>query len=314
MMIKLSATVKNLLRFRTIVLQHPQLTGKVKILEDTIAGYEFGWPPGHFYSPIPDLEKIKAREDLIWNDPPRQLAGVELHEASQLKLIGEFTSYYQQLPWQDEKIPELQFYYNNPNFSYGEAVMLYSMIRHLQPKKIIEIGSGYSSCVSMDTNQLFFNNSIQLTFVEPYPELLQSLLDTSAQNNVSIIASDLQNVPLAMYTSLAAGDILFIDSTHISKVDSDVNFIIFQILPLIRPGVYIHFHDIYYPFEYPKQWVYEGRAWNEAYLLRAFLQHNTEFEIVLFNAFLGKFYRDELERQLPLAAKNPGSSIWIKKR
>lgn len=118
---------------------------------------------------------------------------------------------------------------------------------------------------------------------------------------------------LNFFLSLTAGDILLIDSTHVSKVDSDVNHILFDILPSLNPGVYVHFHDICYPFEYPKQWVYQGRAWNEAYILRAFLQYNTSFEIVIFNSFLGYFCLDLLQQYLPLCAKNPGISIWLKK-
>jgi hypothetical protein len=188
------------------------------------------------------------------------------------------------------------------------------MMLHVKPKRIIEIGSGYSSCVSLDTNELFFHDSISCIFIEPYPELLYSLLKRSDFENIKIIAGNLQDIELHTFTQLSAGDILFIDSTHVSKVDSDVNYILFKILPVLQSGVYIHFHDIYFPFEYPKEWVYQGRAWNEAYLLRAFLQYNHDYEIVTFNSFLGCFHPETISRLMPLCAKNPGSSIWIRKR
>jgi hypothetical protein len=144
--------------------------------------------------------------------------------------------------------------------------------------------------------------------------LLHSLLKSSDGSGIQIIPNDLQDVSPDIYATLEKGDILFIDSTHVSKINSDVNHIFFEILPQLKSGVYIHFHDIYFPFEYPKEWIYQGRAWNEAYMLRAFLQNNNEFEITLFNSFLGHFHSNMLQTEMPLCTKNPGSSIWLRKR
>jgi hypothetical protein len=123
----------------------------------------------------------------------------------------------------------------------------------------------------------------------------------------------IQDVSLKEFDALEENDILFIDSTHISKINSDVNFILFEILPRLKPGVYIHFHDIFFPFEYPITWAYEGRAWNEAYLLRAFLQYNSEFRVVAMNSFLHKFHLEHLAIKMPLCTMNPGGSIWLRK-
>jgi len=136
------------------------------------------------------------------------------------------------------------------------------MIRHLSPKRFIEVGSGYSSCVVLDINELFFDNRISLTFIEPHTELLFSLIKESDKETSKIIPTDLQDVGLEVLSELCPEDILFIDSTHVSKIGSDVNHIFFEILPRLARGVYIHFHDVFYPFEYPKEWIYEGRAWN----------------------------------------------------
>jgi hypothetical protein len=187
------------------------------------------------------------------------------------------------------------------------------MIRHLQPKKIIEVGSGYSSCLILDTNKLYFNNEIQCTFIEPYPQLLLSLINVKEKVNFEIIQKNLQDIELGKFMELSAGDILFIDSTHVSKVNSDVNYIFSKILPSLKGCVFIHFHDIYYPFEYPKEWFYEGRAWNEAYVLRAFLQYNNAFKIIFFNSLMGHFYKNKFDDEMPLCVKNFGGSIWLKK-
>src|SRR5262249_46147907 len=157
-------------------------------------------------------------------------------------------------------------------------------------------------------NGLFFDDAIEITAIEPYPELVQTLLGPRA-STVQIVGRPLQEVDPAVFAALAPGDILFIDSTHVSKVGSDVNRIVFEILPILNEGVTVHVHDIYYPFEYPKEWIMQGRYWNEAYLLRAFLQYNRAYRIELFGSYLGRFWREELGACLPLALRNPGSSL-----
>ena len=116
-----------------------------------------------------------------------------------------------------------------------------------------------------------------------------------------------------LFATLEENDILFIDSTHVAKIGSDVNYLFFEVLPRLRAGVYVHVHDIFHPFEYPRAWIYEGRAWTEAYMLRAFLTFNTAFEIVLFNTFLERFHRERFAHKMPLCLRNEGGSIWLRR-
>ena len=270
-------------------------------------------PSGHFYSPIPSLEEIRKDEARIFGANPRTIAGLELREAEQLELLQKFAAYYEQMPFEDRKKAGLRYYYENTAYSYSDAILLHCMIRFLKPKKVIEVGSGFSSCMTLDTNELFFGGAIETTFVEPYPELLLSLIKETDKAKIKTISSRLQDVDLKEFDELKADDILFIDSTHVSKINSDVNRIFFDILPRLASGVYIHFHDIFFPFEYPKEWIFEGRAWNEAYLLRAFLQYNNAFRIVLMNTFMEHFHPAFFEQNMPLCMKNKGGSIWIRK-
>jgi hypothetical protein len=270
-----------------------------------------GWPPGHFYSPIPALEEIRRNEEKIFT-MPAQITGVDLRQEEQLRLLDAIQHYYGELPFGDHQQERLRYHFVNDYYSYGEAIILYCMMRHLQPRRIVEIGSGYSSAAILDTNELFFADAISCTFVEPHPERLLSLLKETDKKKATIIQENLQAVDMSLFAELTRNDILFIDSTHVSKINSDVNFIFFGLLPALQEGVCIHFHDIYYPFEYPKKWIYEGRAWNEAYVLRAFLQYNATFEIEFFNSFLAHFHREKF-LTMPLFLKNPGSSIWIRK-
>lgn len=304
--ILISNALKKLPYLKQVFLERDQLRAEIYELQR-------GWPPGHFYSPIPSIEEIRLREEEIFNNIPNEILGVDLNEEGQVHLLHELKRYYRDQPFEAQKKENLRYFFENPNYSYGEAIILYCVIRHTKPQKIIEIGSGYSSCAILDTNELFFDNAISCAFIDPYPQLLQSLIKDSDRDRIEIIQKNVQDINIDIFSELSAGDILFIDSSHVSKVNSDVNYIFFEILPHIKSGVYIHFHDVGYPFEYPKEWIYEGRAWNEAYLLRAFLQYNNIFRIQFFNSFLSYFYKDVLSNEMPIFMKNPGTSIWIQK-
>jgi predicted O-methyltransferase YrrM len=268
-------------------------------------------PPGHYYSAIPALVEVRRHAEQLFDRSARTIPGVDLREAEQLELLNEFARYYAEQPFPRTKQTGTRYYFDNPAYSYSDALFLYSMIRHARPRRIVEVGSGFSSAAMLDTNQLFFDGAIDCTFIEPYPDLLHSLLSPTDKARVKILDMPLQEVPLEHFRALEANDILFIDSTHVSKIGSDVNRIIFELLPVLAPGVFIHFHDIFHPFEYPEAWISEGRTWQEAYLLRAFLQFNQRFRVVAFNTFLQEHHRAWFEQHMPLCLLNPGGSIWL---
>ena len=268
-------------------------------------------PPGDYYSPIPSLEDVRSRHERIFDRAVRSLPGIDLNEAAQLQLLGAFGRYYGDLPFTRQQTPENRYYFDNAFYSYGDAITLYSMIRHVEPRRIVEVGSGFSSAVMLDTNARFFSDGIRCTFIEPYADRLRSLLRES--DAVDLLEQKVQDVPLSMFEQLQANDILFIDSTHVSKTGSDVNHLIFEVLPRLQRGVYVHFHDVFYPFEYPEDWVYEGRAWNEDYLLRAFLQYNAAFQIMFFSSYIFQFHADAARAQMPLFMNNPGGGLWVRR-
>jgi predicted O-methyltransferase YrrM len=272
------------------------------------------YPPGHFYSTIVSVEDIKKRQNEIWGKESTDgVKGINLMTDEQINLVKQFEDYYSEIPFSEKKSDDKRYYFENPYYSYTDAIFLYSMIRNYKPKQIIEIGSGYSSAVMLDTNERFFNNSINLTFIEPYTERLKSLLNENDYENTTIIEKDVQGVQLEVFEKLNPGDILFIDSTHVVKTGSDVNYIFFEILPKLKKGVLIHFHDIFYPFEYPKDWVFMGRNWNEDYFLKAFLMYNNEFEIKLFSHYLHKHHKNVFAN-MPLCLKNTGGNLWLIKK
>lgn len=271
-------------------------------------------PNGHFYSPVFSIEDIKNRESEIWkNRDVDGINGIELRTEIQKKLILELSKYYGEMPFKTDRQQNVRFHFKNGYYSYTDGIILYSIIRHFKPKQIIEIGSGFSSAVMLDTNEFFFENTIDLTFIEPYPERLFSLIKKTDSSKITVIEKNVQRVELDMFNRLEAGDILFIDSTHVSKTGSDVNYIFFEILPILKKGVLIHFHDVFYPFEYPKDWAFRGINWNEDYILKAFLMYNDKFQINLFSEYLHQHHK-EVFADMPLCYKCNGSNIWIEKK
>lgn len=273
-------------------------------------------PSCYYYSPIVFIKDIIGREKEIFTIKSKEINGVELNENFQLQLLTELSCIYSSVPFKDHKIDDLRYSYNNTYYCYSDAIFLNLIIRYFKPKTIIEIGSGFSSAVILDTNELFFNNNINLTFIDPYPERLFSILKDADKDKHKIIIKELQSIDIEIFDNLEENDILFVDSTHVSKTGSDVNKIIFEILPRLKKNVLVHFHDIFYPFEYPKDWVVNRNSfgWNEDYILKAFLMYNTQFRITLFNTFLEFYHKDWFLRYMPDCLKNEGGSIWVQKQ
>jgi hypothetical protein len=250
--------------------------------------------PIHYYEPIPDfrsitLEQITRRRefpaiDLRWND--------------QLALLNELTAYR-------DELSTLEYNFDNGFFSGFDAAVYYSMIRHLKPQRIIEIGGGYST--QLAGKALAANRRGTLTCIEPYPERLNG-----AGPNVELIQKRVEEIDVNFFSCLEANDILFIDSSHTVKFGSDVCYEFLELLPRLAPGVWVHVHDIFLPHDYPAEWLIERRmALNEQYLLEAFLSFNEQFQVALANYWLCLDHRAEATRVWP--ANAGASSLWMKR-
>jgi len=280
--------------------------------------FNSGFEPGHFYSPIPDLNEVKENEHVIWAE--RNLPGIEMNSAFQVQLLEEFKTYYKDYLYNKPGIDltKLRYHKEGAWYRYSDCVFLHSILMHFKPKQIIEIGSGHSSALTLDVNEYYFNNEIKITFIEPYPkERLLQIMTEEDHKRYEIIEKKAQEVSIDKFKTLAENDILFIDTTHVSKVGSDVNYLFLEILPQLNSGVLIHIHDIFYPFEMPQHWVQKNRwFWNENYLLHAFLINNKEFEIVAFNSYTQKLQPDWFAKEMPecLIGKEDTGSIWLRKK
>ena len=270
------------------------------------------WPPGHFHSPVPDLGEILSHEKRIFNPEVKELPGIQLNVEGQIRYLEAFGEYQSTMPFEDDATEKLRYGFVNPFFSYGDGIVLYSMMRFFNPKRIIEVGSGYSSALMLDTLD-HHGLDTKLTFIEPYPTRLKELLREEDYKKTTLVEEKVQDTSTSIFEELEENDILFIDSSHVTKTGSDVVWLFSQVLPRLKQGTVIHIHDITWPFEYYRDWIVEGRAWNEIYLVHAFLQFNNTFEIIFFNDYLAHHHKDQLQAKLPSFMKSPGGSLWLRK-
>lgn len=237
--------------------------------------------------------------------------GIDFNDNSHTTLLEQiFPLYIKDYDYSDEEESEDNFYNHNSQFGWLDSKVLFVLLRHLAPQKMIEIGSGFSSLLTANVNQRFLDGNIDFTCIEPYP---REFLLKGVPGITCLIQDKVENISLPTFANLQSGDILFIDSSHVSKTGSDVNYIFFEIIPRLPKGVFIHIHDIFLPYEYPKDWVInQGRSWNEQYLVRAMLMFTCGFEVIFGCAYALHKY-PELLRSVLNGDLYGGGSLWLRK-
>ncbi|HEX7331842.1 MAG TPA: class I SAM-dependent methyltransferase [Pyrinomonadaceae bacterium] len=250
--------------------------------------------PIHYYEPLPDFRSITAEQI----NRRRTYPAIDFNWTEQLTLVNNLAAY-------SDELRKLQFDFDNAFFNGFDAAVYYSLIRHLQPQRIVEIGGGYSTQIA--AKALARNGAGKLTCIEPYPEERLN----GAKLSIELITKRVEEIDLDFFSGLSANDILFIDSSHTVKFGSDVCFEFLEVLPRLNPGVWIHVHDIFFPHDYPEEWLIKRRqAWNEQYLLEAFLSFNSHFSVQLANYWMCLDHLEEAARLWP----NYGAcSFWMKR-
>jgi hypothetical protein len=274
--------------------------------------------PVHYYSPVPDIEDLRARR--VW-DRRSSMAGIDMREARQLALLAELgREFGAECRWPHEPSRDgSEFYTDNSRFSYGCAASTHALIRKLKPRRVIEAGSGFSSRViaaALRMNEKDSGRRAEYTVVDPFPgDALERLpgVGQVLRRRVELIEAD-------VFRTLGENDILFVDSGHTVRAGGDVNFLVLDILPLLAPGVVVHFHDIALPYEYAEVYFTNPKFrvfWTEAYLLQAFLCHNAAYEVLLTMNFLMRdhaaAFRSAWPHYDPAIHRFPSHSFWIRR-
>ena len=273
---------------------------------------------GHFYSVIPNITKN-------YNNTNIKILNLDFNENEHKKILNEINNYLQnfdnEFGYKNSLERQNNFKYSliNESFGWMDARLLYYFLQKNNPKKIIEIGSGNSTLLMYNT-KIIYNLNYEIICIEPYPS--DYLIKLHNEGKITLINNCLENIDLSIFTTLTENDILFIDSSHVVKLDSDVIFYFTKIFPLLNKNVLIHIHDIFYPYDYPLDWIKQGRFWNEQYFLYVFLQYNNKFKIKFCNSYSQFKYPEELKRiQINTYEKKnniinnddifSGGSIWL---
>lgn len=305
-------------RLKTIINPKSYFNIIWKIIKERILCLNPNWrgivchPPGHFFSPLLDIENFGPNDKNLPFDGADWWEHINLRPGGQLSYYEDLMDRFPLPSLPNQKTDGYRFYTGNPSFPISDAFTLSGIIQKEKPRRIVEVGAGFSSAVILDTLQ-HGRLSADLTFIEPYPDLLHSLLRPEDRSISTILSNRVQEVSLSVFDQLEAQDLVFIDSSHVAKVGSDVSFILLRILPRLKPGILVHFHDVYYPFSYPASWIRQGRAWNESLFLRAFLVCNPQFELVAFNSYIGNLFPEIFRERFPAFLHNTGGSLWIRK-
>jgi hypothetical protein len=273
-----------------------------------------GWnEPGHFYSPLPsrsDVEREVARAERHGHHWP---PGVDMRTDEQVRFAHALIEHFDRTDIVDEPTPGRRYFARNDFYPFGDALVLDFVLRRARPRRVIEVGSGFSSAALLDTLERHVDVATECTFVEPYPQRLESLLSPADRARHRVLVQPVQDVPLAAFERLQANDVLLVDSSHVSKAGSDVNFLFLEVLPRLASGVWVHVHDVVWPFTYPRPWLEEGRAWNEAYMLHAFLAFNSAFAIEFWAGYVLTLELAKLRERAPRLANALGSAVWLRR-
>jgi hypothetical protein len=267
------------------------------------------------YSPIPSLP---PPADQIWK---HRTSGLDhLFDADkQLQYLAELRPYMNEFNEAIERFPDFKLW--NGLYQAGDAEALYAVVRTVRPRRLIELGSGYSTYVIAAATERNRSEGNPTNAIAVDPEPRVSLEHVGP--NVSFERRDCRAVPIEEFESLQSGDVLFIDTSHAVKLGSEVNWLLLDVLPRLRSGVHVHVHDVFLPYEYPRYLFEFGSYFNEQYLLQALLTENERWDVLLGLAFLFKEKSPELLDAIPsLQEPVPGlevlpyvpAAFWIRRR
>lgn len=262
----------------------------------------------HYYQPVFDAHLV-PEEVWTFRDP---LTGVDLNVASQLNLLHQFRHRNElaRFPHGTPTEP-LGFFHGNRSFDGIDAEVLYLVLRHFRPRRVVEVGSGWSTRLILTALRQNAAEGVpgRLTCIEPYE---QPWLE---QLPVELHRVCVETLPISFFADLEAGDVLFIDSSHTIRVGGDVTYLYLQVLPALKPGVLVHIHDVFLPWEYPQLYFRDLRwFWTEQFLLRAFLTFNHAYEVLLSLHYLAREHREALMEvcQVTRYPDSAACSFWLR--
>jgi hypothetical protein len=296
------------------------IAAAIEVLKDVppaeLQARGYGLQRSDYYSALNDLRFLEANRDL-WHDRPLP-RGIAWDFDAQIALLRRISGRLEELrdvPW-DAPADRPAYHWDNDFWRGADALVQYALVRELKPARVVEIGCGWSSLLlarALEANASETAGAAVVEQIEPYPrrELLAALPE-----QWTLHETILQRAPTRLFEELRENDICFYDGSHVSRTASDVNWFFFEVLPRLAPGVVVHLHDIFWPADYPDEWIFErGQTWNEQYLLQAFLMGNDAWEVLVANQALLHARRPQLEEVFRGVGDSiSGVSVWLRRR
>jgi hypothetical protein len=279
--------------------RHPDISDRV--------GYQVY--PHAFYNPFPEPGEV----DLARLKEPRSLPGLRIDQARVLGLFQELTAYAPEISEFINGRPKDLVRYWNETYPGGDSATLYAMLRNIKPKRYIEVGCGYSSRTSSAAlrRNAAEGHACQTVYIDPYPAAHLAGVQLPGE----FIRQKVQQVPVARFQELEAGDVLFLDTSHVIKVQNDVEYEFLRILPTLKPGVIVHVHDIFTPYDYPQEWLLgtgpNRGGVNEQYALECLLSGGREWEVILPVHLVWRDHRPQMDRLVDIPGRP--AAFWIRK-
>ena len=268
-----------------------------------------------YYSALNDFEFLEANPDL-WHERPMP-PGIAWDIDGELRKLREIAPFATELAEVPEEMPPgpPRFHWHNDFWTGFDALIQYCLVRDAKPRRVVEIGCGWSSLLlaqALGENEREGTPPVAVDQVEPYPR--RELLD-ALPSHWQLHETILQRAPLSAFEALEDGDVCFYDGSHVAKPGSDVVWFFSEVIPRLKPGVLVHLHDIFWPHEYPAEWIFDrGQTWNEQYVLQAFLMYNDEFKPLLGTHPLLAFHYDEVNDLFgSITPVIGGGSFWMRR-
>jgi predicted O-methyltransferase YrrM len=277
-----------------------------------VTGSRHKWPAGHFFSPIVNPDSIGEYFKKSSAETLGGVADIPIDLDAMTALWERHREFTAGVTFPKAKQANKRFYIGGP-FGWGDAYSLRMMLNEFRPKRVVEIGSGFTTACMLDAADDIGLSDFQVTCIEPYPSRLKKVLrPEDFQSVVTLEERPVQLMPLDIFKTLEKGDILFIDSTHVLKTGSDVHYELFYILPVLKPGVVVHFHDCRFPFEYTSRQIFEkNHSWNEVYAVRALLMNSSRYRVIFSGSLFEKQRKELIHETQPNFLRNCGSSLWL---
>ena len=261
----------------------------------------------HFYSPQPTISELSPA---LWDGPRYLTPAFSVDMEGMQTLFRELSVFAKELA-DLRRTGTTGFYWDNVFFPNFDAIIYYGLCRRFRPKVVLEVGSGFSTHIALRAAEK--NTVTQVHCIEPYPTPTLKAVEGRLSQ---ILVQRVQDVPLDVFGKLQANDILFVDTAHVSKIGGDLNHLLFKVLPCLPAGVFVHFHDIFLPYEYPREWITARNwFWNEQYFLLAFLMYNEVFRTIFMNHYFLRAHLQIVTESLRGLDLGPlqGASFWLRR-